>query len=80
MFVFPVKTLKTTGSLEASDPQGFDWGAGALGNSVWTGLRLCDLLAHLGITRPSREHRCSGFFGFLERCLADVLLLFVVFF
>ena len=42
---------------------GFDWGAGAVGNSVWTGVRLCDLLRHLGITKPSKEHRFVHFEG-----------------
>ena len=42
---------------------GFDWGAGAVGNSVWTGVRLCDLLAAVGITRPSKEHRFVHFEG-----------------
>ena len=42
---------------------GFDWGAGAVGNSVWTGVRLCDLLRHLGITRPTKEYRFVHFEG-----------------
>ena len=42
---------------------GFDWGAGAVGNSVWTGVRLCDVLAAVGITRPSKEHRFVHFEG-----------------
>ena len=42
---------------------GFDWGAGAVGNSVWTGVRLCDLLAAVGITRASKEHRYVHFEG-----------------
>ena len=42
---------------------GFDWGAGAVGNSVWTGVRLCDLLAAVGINRPSRQHRFVHFEG-----------------
>ena len=42
---------------------GFDWGAGAVGNSVWTGVRLCDLPAAVGINRPSREHRFVHFEG-----------------
>ncbi|CAJ1396652.1 unnamed protein product [Effrenium voratum] len=42
---------------------GFDWGAGAVGNSVWTGVRLCDLLAAVGITRASKEHRFVHFEG-----------------
>ena len=42
---------------------GFDWGAGAVGNSVWTGVRLCDLLPAVGINRPSRQHRFVHFEG-----------------
>ncbi|CAJ1357502.1 unnamed protein product [Effrenium voratum] len=42
---------------------GFDWGAGAVGNSVWTGVRLCDLLAAVGITCASKEHRYVHFEG-----------------
>ncbi len=42
---------------------GFNWGSGAIANSVWTGIRLCDLLRHLGVTRPSKEHRYVHFEG-----------------
>eukprot|EP00931_Biecheleriopsis_adriatica_P040108 TRINITY_DN2294_c0_g1_i6.p1 TRINITY_DN2294_c0_g1~~TRINITY_DN2294_c0_g1_i6.p1 ORF type:complete len:888 (+),score=173.87 TRINITY_DN2294_c0_g1_i6:53-2716(+) len=42
---------------------GFNWGCAAVGNSVWTGVRLCDVLAHLGITRVSKEHRYVHFEG-----------------
>ena len=30
---------------------------------MWTGVRLCDLLAAVGITRPSKEHRFVHFEG-----------------
>eukprot|EP00439_Symbiodinium_sp_Y106_P063839 s4047_g9.t3 len=39
---------------------GFDWGPAAVGNSVWTGVRLCDVLAHVGITRPTKEGILCG--------------------
>eukprot|EP00441_Pelagodinium_beii_P004767 CAMPEP_0197703292 /NCGR_PEP_ID=MMETSP1338-20131121/125363_1 /TAXON_ID=43686 ORGANISM="Pelagodinium beii, Strain RCC1491" /NCGR_SAMPLE_ID=MMETSP1338 /ASSEMBLY_ACC=CAM_ASM_000754 /LENGTH=525 /DNA_ID=CAMNT_0043287185 /DNA_START=47 /DNA_END=1624 /DNA_ORIENTATION=+ len=42
---------------------GFNWGCAAVGNSVWTGIRLCDLLNSLGITKPSKEHRFVHFNG-----------------
>eukprot|EP00930_Biecheleria_cincta_P079161 TRINITY_DN668_c0_g1_i2.p1 TRINITY_DN668_c0_g1~~TRINITY_DN668_c0_g1_i2.p1 ORF type:complete len:894 (+),score=177.37 TRINITY_DN668_c0_g1_i2:70-2751(+) len=42
---------------------GFNWGCAAVGNSVWTGVRLCDLLAALGITKVSKEHRFVHFEG-----------------
>mmetsp|Transcript_8023 Transcript_8023/g.18744 ORF Transcript_8023/g.18744 Transcript_8023/m.18744 type:complete len:895 (-) Transcript_8023:267-2951(-) len=42
---------------------GFNWGAAAVGNSIWTGVRLCDFLASLGITKPSKEHRYVHFDG-----------------
>mmetsp|Transcript_52754 Transcript_52754/g.97640 ORF Transcript_52754/g.97640 Transcript_52754/m.97640 type:complete len:902 (-) Transcript_52754:90-2795(-) len=42
---------------------GFNWGAAAVGNSVWTGVRLCDFLAALGITKASKEHRYVHFDG-----------------
>eukprot|EP00928_Gymnodinium_smaydae_P010609 TRINITY_DN1399_c0_g1_i1.p1 TRINITY_DN1399_c0_g1~~TRINITY_DN1399_c0_g1_i1.p1 ORF type:complete len:902 (-),score=171.45 TRINITY_DN1399_c0_g1_i1:537-3242(-) len=42
---------------------GFNWGCAAVGNSVWTGVRLCDVLAHVGIERPSKEHRFVCFEG-----------------
>ena len=42
---------------------GFNWGCAAVGNSVWTGVRVCDVLAHFGITKPSKEHRYVHFEG-----------------
>mmetsp|Transcript_20849 Transcript_20849/g.46852 ORF Transcript_20849/g.46852 Transcript_20849/m.46852 type:complete len:904 (-) Transcript_20849:42-2753(-) len=42
---------------------GFNWGAAAVGNSVWTGVRLCDFLSALGITKPSKAHRYLHFDG-----------------
>eukprot|EP00449_Zooxanthella_nutricula_P024347 CAMPEP_0198549620 /NCGR_PEP_ID=MMETSP1462-20131121/73186_1 /TAXON_ID=1333877 /ORGANISM="Brandtodinium nutriculum, Strain RCC3387" /LENGTH=112 /DNA_ID=CAMNT_0044280207 /DNA_START=4 /DNA_END=338 /DNA_ORIENTATION=+ len=42
---------------------GFNWGCAAVGNSVWTGVRLCDVLAYVGIERQSREHRFVHFEG-----------------
>eukprot|EP00421_Protoceratium_reticulatum_P073012 CAMPEP_0168427158 /NCGR_PEP_ID=MMETSP0228-20121227/36206_1 /TAXON_ID=133427 /ORGANISM="Protoceratium reticulatum, Strain CCCM 535 (=CCMP 1889)" /LENGTH=479 /DNA_ID=CAMNT_0008441195 /DNA_START=208 /DNA_END=1643 /DNA_ORIENTATION=- len=42
---------------------GFNWGCAAVGNSVWTGVRLCDVLAHVGVTRPSKQHRYVCFEG-----------------
>jgi nitrate reductase (NAD(P)H) len=40
---------------------GFNWGCAAVGNSIWTGVRLSDLLNHLGITKASKEHRYVHF-------------------
>lgn len=42
---------------------GFNWGCAAVGNSVWTGIRLCDLLNYLGIHKATREHRYVHFSG-----------------
>jgi nitrate reductase (NAD(P)H) len=42
---------------------GFNWGCAAVGNSVWTGVRLCDVLAALGITKVTEEHRYVHFEG-----------------
>jgi len=42
---------------------GFNWGCAAVGNSVWTGIRLCDLLAYCGITKASMQHRFVCFEG-----------------
>jgi len=42
---------------------GFNWGCGAVGNSVWTGVRLCDVLAKLGVTQVSKQHRYVHFAG-----------------
>jgi len=42
---------------------GFNWGAAAVGNSVWTGIRLKDVLAHLGVTAVTREHQYVHFEG-----------------
>lgn len=42
---------------------GFNWGPAAVGNSVWTGVRLCDVLAYLGIIRASKAHQYVHFEG-----------------
>lgn len=42
---------------------GFNWGCAAIGNTVWTGVRLCDLLNALGIKKVSKEHRFVHFEG-----------------
>jgi len=42
---------------------GFNWGCAAVGNSIWTGVRLCDVLAHCGITKVSNQHRFVCFEG-----------------
>mmetsp|Transcript_25439 Transcript_25439/g.45227 ORF Transcript_25439/g.45227 Transcript_25439/m.45227 type:complete len:813 (+) Transcript_25439:102-2540(+) len=42
---------------------GFNWGCAAIGNTVWTGVRLCDVLNALGIKRISKEHRFVHFEG-----------------
>jgi len=42
---------------------GFNWGCAAVANTVWTGVRLCDLLAALGIKRISKQHRFVHFEG-----------------
>lgn len=42
---------------------GFNWGCAAVGNSVWTGVRLCDVLAFCGITKTTKEHRYVSFEG-----------------
>jgi len=42
---------------------GFNWGCAAVANTVWTGVRLCDVLAALGITKVSKEHRYVHFEG-----------------
>jgi len=42
---------------------GFGWGCAAVGNSVWTGVRLCDVLKAMGITKVSQEHRYVHFAG-----------------
>jgi nitrate reductase (NAD(P)H) len=42
---------------------GFKCGCGAVGNTVWTGVRLCDILAVLGITKVSKQHRYIHFEG-----------------
>merc|ERR1719161_1035299 len=42
---------------------GFNWGCAAVANSVWTGVRLCDVLAKLGVTKVSKQHRHVLFAG-----------------
>jgi len=42
---------------------GFNWGAGGVANSVWTGVRLCDVLKTLGISKVSKQERYVHFAG-----------------
>jgi DMSO/TMAO reductase YedYZ molybdopterin-dependent catalytic subunit len=42
---------------------GFNWGCAAVGNSIWTGVRLCDVLAKLGVVQVSKQHRHVQFAG-----------------
>jgi len=42
---------------------GFNWGCAAVGNSVWTGVRLCNVLEALGVTKVSKQHRHVHFAG-----------------
>lgn len=41
----------------------FSWGPAAVANSIWTGVRLCDVLAYLRIMKASNEHRYVHFEG-----------------
>jgi len=42
---------------------GFNWGPSAVANGVWTGVRLCDVLARVGISRMSAKHQFVHFAG-----------------
>ena len=42
---------------------GFNWGPSAVANCVWTGVRLVDVLATLGVQKVSRQHRHLHFDG-----------------
>ena len=42
---------------------GFNWGPGAVSTSYWTGVRLCDLLEHCGVRKPSQGARYVCFRG-----------------
>jgi nitrate reductase (NAD(P)H) len=42
---------------------GFNWGAAAVANGVWTGVRLCDILARIGIKHMSEKHQFVHFAG-----------------
>jgi len=42
---------------------GFNWGPGGIANSVWTGVRLCDLLEYVGIAKATPKHRYVHFEG-----------------
>ncbi|KAK9836934.1 hypothetical protein WJX81_000653 [Elliptochloris bilobata] len=42
---------------------GFNWGPAAVSTSYWTGVRLCDLLAHCGVHKPSQGARYVCFRG-----------------
>lgn len=36
--------------------RGLGWGAAAVGNAVWTGVRLCDFLAEMGVETDEHSH------------------------
>ena len=42
---------------------GFNWGPAAVSTSYWTGVRLCDLLAHCGVHKTSQGARYVCFRG-----------------
>ena len=42
---------------------GFNWGPAAVSTSYWTGVRLCDLLAHCGVHKTSAGARYVCFRG-----------------
>ena len=42
---------------------GFNWGPAAVSTSYWTGVRLCDLLEHCGVRKPSQGARYVCFRG-----------------
>jgi hypothetical protein len=42
---------------------GFNWGPAAVSTSYWTGVRLCDLLAHCGVQKPGVGARYVCFRG-----------------
>ena len=48
-------------------PAGVPWGAGAIGNAVWTGVRLADLLAAAGASDAARYVAFTG----LDRPVAE---------
>ena len=48
-------------------PAGVPWGAGAIGNAVWTGVRLADLLAAAGASDAARHVAFTG----LDRPVAE---------
>lgn len=39
--------------LQYKEVKGLNWGAGAVGNATWTGVRLVDILELAGITEKS---------------------------
>jgi sulfite oxidase len=51
----------------ASVPNGVPWGAGAIGNAVWTGVRLSDLLRAAGASAAARHVAFTG----LDRTVAN---------
>lgn len=36
--------------------KGLSWGAAAVGNAVWSGTRLCDILKEMGIESDEKRH------------------------
>src|SRR5262249_14692806 len=44
----------------ATGPSGLPWGAGAIGNAVWTGVRLADVLRAAGIGPDARHVAFTG--------------------
>ena len=40
--------------MQVKPVKGLDWGPAVIGNAVWTGVKLCDLLTSLGVTEDTK--------------------------
>jgi len=48
---------------------GVAWGDGVIGNAKWGGVRLCEVLAHVGVEAYENGHVC--FASYVSRCQDD---------
>lgn len=58
--------------------KGLSWGPAAVGNAVWSGPKLCDILKQLNIQSDEIHHVHVGFF-YLSSCLCKFMYLTTLF-
>lgn len=51
--------------------KGLSWGAAAVGNAIWSGPKLCDILNQMGVksNETHHVHVCVGYYTFFDNLI-----------